>query len=256
MSGRRCATGRIGPRAFALAGLIGLALPGALFGQVSPAASAAVAASAASAPPAPPAPPLLSSPAKRDLAQRFIVLQQSSIENLVRNLVEAPARQMMAAGDPVLQTRVAADKREAAVKQVQNEVRKYVDAALPIVRDRAAKLSQSVLLPAVEEKFTEDELRQIVTFLESPVQRKLQQTLPDLSQTLAGKLVADTRPLVDPKLQAIEAAMAKALGVPLGKPVAATAKPGGASMPAGSGLTPAGTRSTPLGKPETPPAKP
>jgi hypothetical protein len=207
-------------------------------------AQQAPAASAASAP---------SSPAKRELAQRFITLQQSSIENLVRNLVEAPARQLMATGDPVLQTRVAADKREAAVKQVQEDVRKYVDSALPIVRDRAAKLTQSVLLPAVEEKFTEDELRQIVTFLESPAQRKLQQTLPELSQTLAGKLVADTRPQIDPKLKALEAAMAKTLGVPPGK---AQAAPSGSPMPAGSGLTPAGTRSTPLGKPDKPASKP
>lgn len=237
-------SGRRGPRAVFLACLAALGLVASVHAQTPPPAAAA------SAPSTPPSP---SSPAKRDLAQRFIVLQQASIENLARNLVEAPARQLMAAGDPVLQTRVAADKREATVKQVQEEVRKYVDSALPIVRDRAAKLSQSVLLPAVEEKFTEDELRQIVTFLESPAQRKLQQTLPELSQTLAGKLVADTRPQIDPKLKALEAAMAKALGVPAAKPGAAAPAPTG---PAGSGLTPSGTRSTPLGKPDKPASKP
>lgn len=228
-------SGRRGPRAMFVACLAALGLAAAAHAQTPPAAAPAASAAPASA-------------AKRDLAQRFIVLQQPSIENLVRNLVEAPARQLMAAGEPVLQTRVAADKREAAVKQVQEEVRKYVESATPIVRERAAKLSQSVLLPAVEEKFTEDELRQIVTFLESPVQRKLQQTLPELSQTLAGKLVADTRPQIDPKLKALEAAMAKALGVPAPKPAAAG--------PAGSGLTPSGTRSTPLGKPDKPASKP
>jgi hypothetical protein len=232
-------TGPRGPSRAVLACFMALGMATAVQAQ-SPPASAASA-----APATPPA-----SAAKRDLAQRFIVLQQGSIDNLVRNLVEAPARQMMAAGDPVLQTRVAADKREAAVKQVQEDVRKYVESALPIVRDRAAKLSQSVLLPAVEEQFTEDELRQIVTFLESPVQRKLQQTLPELSQTLAGKLVAETRPQIDPKLKALEAAMAKTLGVPPAKPSAAT--PSGSPGLAGSGLTPSGTRSTPLVVPSKP----
>jgi uncharacterized protein len=231
-----------GPRVAVLACFATLGITTAVSAQSPPAPAASAAA------PASPA-----SPAKRELAQRFIVLQQSSIENLVRNLVEAPARQLMAAGEPVLQTRVAADKREAAVKQVQEEVRKYVDSALPIVRDRAAKLSQSVLLPAVEEKFTEDELRQIVTFLESPAQRKLQQTLPELSQTLAGKLVADTRPQIDPKLKALEAAMSKTLGVPAGKTQAA---PAGSPPPAGSGLTPSGTRSTPLSKPDKSASRP
>ncbi|HEU4457653.1 MAG TPA: hypothetical protein VFR90_00845 [Methylibium sp.] len=198
--------------------------------------------------------PLAPTASKREFAQRFVLLQQPSIDNLVRNLVESPARQLMAAGDPVLMTRVPADKREAAIKQVQTEVRKYVDSATPIVREQANKLAQSVLLPAVEERFTEDELRQIVLFLESPAQRKLQQSLPELSQGLAAKLVEQTRPQIDPKLKALDTSVAKALGVPM-NPAARPADKS-ASMPAGSGLSPGGTRSTPLGgnKPADKPA--
>lgn len=199
-------------------------------------------------PPSSPAPaasmpaPLPPTASKREFAQRFVLLQQPSIENLVRNLVESPARQLMAAGDPVLMTKVPPEKRDAAIKTVQTEVRRYVDAATPIVREQAGKLAQTVLVPAVEEKFTDDELRQIVLFLESPTQRKLQLALPELSQTLAAKLVEQTRPQIDPKLRALDAAVAKALGVPTAK-TAEKSKP----MPAGSGMTPSGSRSTPLG---------
>lgn len=198
--------------------------------------------------------PLAPTASKREFAQRFVLLQQGSIENLVRNLVESPARQLMVAGDPVLMTKVPPEKREAAIKQVQAEVRKYVESATPIVSEQAGKLAQSVLVPAVEEKFTEDELRQIVLFLESPAQRKLQLALPELSQTLAGKLVEQTRPQIDPKLKTLEAAVGKALGVPITKADKTSEK--SAPMPAGSGLQPAGTRTTPLGKPDKAASKP
>lgn len=182
--------------------------------------------------PAASAAPIPSSPAKKELVQRLVALQQGSLDGLSRSLVEGPARQIMAAGEPVLQTRVPPEKREAAVKAVQEEVRKYIDGSVPLVRERAGKLSQSLLAPAFDEKFTEDELRQIVTFLESPANKKFQQSLPEISDQLARKLVTDSRPQIDPKVKALEAGVAKALGVPL--PAAASApagKPAAASGP-------------------------
>jgi hypothetical protein len=172
------------------------------------------------------------SPAKKDLVQRFITLQQASLDSLSRTLVESPARQLLAAAEPVLRSKVAADKREAVAKQLQDEARKFIDESQPIVRKRALELAQSQLAPALEEKFSEDELRQIVGFYESPAQKKLQQTLPELSDALAQKLVAETRPTIQPKVKALETSMAKALGVP--PPGAAPP----ASGPAGSGLKP------------------
>jgi hypothetical protein len=203
-------------------------------------------AQAASAPAS--APPAASSPAKKELAQKLVALQQSAMDSMVRNLVEGPARQLMTAGEPVLMTRVAPAKREATIKQVREEIRKYVDSATPIVRERASKLAQSSLVPTLEEKFSEDELRQIVTFYESPVNKKLQQLMPEVSATMAQKLVADTRPQIDPMIKVMEANVAKALGVP--------AQPsGGASAPTvapGQGL--GGSSGVKLGKPPAAPA--
>jgi uncharacterized protein len=204
---------------------------------------------AASAPASTPAAAPVSSPAKRELAQRLVTLQQSAIDGMVRNLVEGPARQLMAAGEPVLQTRVAPDKREATIKQVQDEVRKYVESATPIVRERANKLAQTTLLPALEEKFSEDELRQIVTFYESPVNKKLQQTMPEISASMTQKLVTESRPQIDPKIKQMEANVAKALGVPTRPAGAAPTTP----VAPGQGLGGSGG-GVKLGKPPAAPA--
>lgn len=212
---------------------------GVVIGALTPPGVAHAQAAPASAP----ASASASSPAKRELAQRLVTLQQSAIDGMVRNLVEGPARQLMAAGEPVLQTRIPADKREATVKQVQEEVRKYVDSAMPVVRERANKLAQTTLLPALEEKFSEDELRQIVTFYESPVNKKLQQTMPEISASMAQKLVAESRPQIDPKIKAMEANVAKALGV-ANKP--ATAAP---TTPVAPGQGLGGSGGIKLGKP-------
>lgn len=196
------------------------------------AAQAQNAASAASAPAG-------SSPAKRELAKRLLALQQPGFDALSRSLVEGPARQLLASAEPVLRNQVAADKREAVAKQLQDEARKYVDDATPAVRKRAQELAQSQVLPALEEKYTEDELRQIVTFYESAAYKKMQQVQPQVDQGLQQKLVADMSPAVEGKARALQATMAKLLGVPA-QPGAASGAGGNGA--AGSGLKPPAPR--------------
>lgn len=185
----------------------------------------------------------VSSAAKRDLAKRWVALQQGSLDAAARSIVEAPARQLLGAADPVLRSKVPADKREAVAKQLQDEARKYADDLTPVVRKRAQELAQTQMLAAVEEKYTEDELRQVVGFYESPVFKKLQQTQPPIEQALGQKLLAGVQPTVETKAKALQATMAKILGVspaPVG---------GSASVPAGTGLKPSAPKK--LGAPTT-----
>jgi len=169
----------------------------------------------AATPTAPASPPAAApSPAKRDLLQRLMALQQPALENMARNLAEQPVRQMLGAAEQAL-PRVAESKREAAVAQIQGEARKYFDDASAVVKDRSAKLGQSALLPLFDEKFSEDELRQLLVALEAPAYKKYQTALPELSNAFAQKLIADLRPLLDPKLKVLEQNITAALGVPL-----------------------------------------
>ena len=162
--------------------------------------------------PAAPA-PLPTSPAKKQLAAKIIALQQPGIEALARQLVEQPAAQLLQQAGPALQQRVPAEQREAVGREIQADVRKFVDEAAPLARDRAIKLAPSTIGTVLEERMTEDELKQVVAILESPANKKFQSLAGDMQRALAEKLVAETRPLIQPKLQALEQTVAKRLGI-------------------------------------------
>jgi hypothetical protein len=172
------------------------------------------------------------SPAKKELVQKLLALQQPGIEGAARNLVERPAAQMMQEAGRVLQTQVPADKREAIGKTIEADVKKYVDEAFPPVRERALKLAPTTLGAALEEKFTEDELKQLVAWFESPVNKKFQQASGEMQSNFMQKLVAESQPLVEPKLQALSQKVRTALGVPAaGAPAEGAAAPKAAAKP-------------------------
>ncbi len=179
--------------------------------------------------PAPPRPnasapaPLPSSPAKKALVAKILQLQQPGIEGLARQFAEQPAMQMLQQVGPALQQRVPAERREAVAKEIQADARKYAEEATPIVRERALKLAPATIGVLLEERFTEDELKQIIVLLESPLNRKYQAMGPEMQRALGEKLVAETRSTIEPKVKALEQQVVKRLQPP---PAAASgAKP-------------------------------
>jgi uncharacterized protein len=169
-----------------------------------------------------------SSPAKKELLQKLMTLQQPGIEGLARNLVEQPAVAMLQAAGRAL-PQVPADKREATGKSIEADIKKYVDESVPVVRDRAMKLAPSTIGAAMEEKFSEEELKQLVAWLESPVNKKYSQLGPEIQSGFTQKLVAESRPTVEPKLQALETKIRASLGVPA--PTDAAPAPAKAATP-------------------------
>jgi uncharacterized protein YqgV (UPF0045/DUF77 family) len=174
--------------------------------------------------PAAPA-PLPTSPAKKQLVAKILAIQQPGIEALARQLVEQPAAQLLQQAGPALQQRVAAEQREAVGREIQADARKFVDEAVPVVRERAIKLAPTTIGTVLEERMTEDELKQVLQILESPANKKFQSLAGDMQRALAEKLVAETRPLIQPKVQALEQSVAKRLGI--------TPPPAGAAPAAG-----------------------
>ena len=182
------------------------------------AAFGVVGAAAAQTPPAPTA-----SPAKKELVQRLMRLQQSDVEGFARTVVERPAAQMMReAGMALQQQQAPQEKREAAARAIEAEVKKYVEEAYPIVRDRALKLAPTTIGPVFEARMTEDELKQLITWLESPTAKKYQSLAVELRNNFSQKLVAEMPPILDPKLMALDGRIRTILGVP---PAGASAGP-------------------------------
>lgn len=168
------------------------------------------------------------SAAKKELVKKVLAAWQSGIESIADNLARQAATQVMQGTVPAL-SRLPADKREAAVGDIRAEVRKFYEDASAMLRKRAVELGPSTFGTQLEEKFTEDELKTLLTWLESPVSRKFQQLAVEMQQGLGQKLVAETRTAIEPKLKALEQALEQAIG----KRLSAAAQ-AGASAPKSS----------------------
>lgn len=155
-----------------------------------------------------------SSTTKQDLIARILVAQQPAIEQTAQAIVERPAIQMQQQAGLALQARVAPEQREAVAKRIQADLKKYIDEVGPSVRAQAVKLAPSTVGALLDEKFTEDELKQLVAIIESPVNKKFAQMGGDFQKSLGEKLVAQTQASVTPKVKALEQSIGGHLGLP------------------------------------------
>ena len=172
------------------------------------------------------------SPAKKELVAKVIALHQPGIEALARNLAQQPLARMLLPLNQALRANVPADKREAVAKEVDAEGRKYLDDVTPLLRSRATALAPELMTPILEKEFSEEELRQLATWLESPLSKKYAHASVEIQYGLAQKVVADTRAAVEPKLKAFQERIAPMVGLKVAKPPAASAASGaGKSKP-------------------------
>lgn len=155
----------------------------------------------------------VNSAAKNELVTKILQLQRPAIEGIATVLAQQPAQQMMQGASVALQSRVAPDKREAVAKEIQADLKKYSDEVVPLLRERAVKMAPTTIGTLLEEKFTEDELRQLIAIMESPVNKKFSQMNGELQKSLGEKLVAETRSIVEPKVKALDATIGKRLGM-------------------------------------------
>ncbi|MDO8318526.1 hypothetical protein [Rhodoferax sp.] len=165
------------------------------------------------------------SPAKQALVDKMLSLQRPAIEQTAQVIAERPALQMMQQAGAALQTRVAPEKREAIAKEIQTDLKKYADEVVPLMQQQAVKLAPATVGVMLAEKFTEDELQQLIAIIESPVNRKFLQMGGEMQKALVDKLVADMQATVDPKVKALATAMDKHLGLPAPAASAMASKP-------------------------------
>ncbi len=161
--------------------------------------------------------------AKKALLDKVLQLQRPAIEAQARALSERPAALLMQQASIMVQQRVPVEKREALMKEIQGDLRKYVDEATPLIREQALRLHPTVTGSVLDAKFSEAELKELVAALDSPALRKYQQTSDEMFRPLNEKLVQDNRATMEPKIKALEQALSRRLEAALGAPPPAPA---------------------------------
>lgn len=185
----------------------------------------ALASHAQSTPAAAPAAAAASSPAKKELIQRVLKLQQGGIERLATAMTEEPAVLLADRASAIIAAKVPKDRQETVAKEVQSELQKYLKDTVPLVRRSAQQLAPATIGAVLESKFNEDELREIVAMLESPAYGKYQQLSGEMQQSLQARLVSDTRATVEPRVQALEKTLGERLTAATSAAAATPAKP-------------------------------
>jgi hypothetical protein len=138
------------------------------------------------------------SPEKEKLIQR--ILQLWPVENVGLVMLQRPVAESIRQSRSLLQGRVSSELQEAAMKDIGQDAKKFLEDAAPVVNASAHKLIPTTVVPILAEKFSEEELRQIVAILESPVKAKFEAAAPEIEKALGEKIAAETGATINPKL--------------------------------------------------------
>lgn len=136
---------------------------------------------------------------KQELVQR--VLQVWHVEDLGKAMLQARAAEAVGRASSLLEGRTTQEKREAAMKSIAADTKKFLEDTTPVVHDNAQKLVPVTVGSLLAERFNEEELRQLVAMLESPVKRKFEELVPEMQKSLGEKLAAESGPTVNAKLR-------------------------------------------------------
>lgn len=142
------------------------------------------------------------SPAKQALVDQ--VLKLWNPDNIGQSMLQVPVADAVQQARAMLQGRAAPEKRDAAMADIINEAKAFMADATPITKASADKLILAKIAPLLAERYTDEELGQLIAILESPVKKKFEAMLPEMQKTLGEGVAADTRAVIDPKLQGLK----------------------------------------------------
>lgn len=152
---------------------------------------------------------------KLEWATKFVALQQGpELDRLVNQLADSAAQDVLQAWAPKLQSNVSKEKMEQARDSLNVELKKYFDDVYKTISAKTGKVSADALVPVYMQRFSLEELKQLVGFFESPAVKKYQAAAPELGNTFVQQLVEATRTDVAARGKQFDEAALKIIGNP------------------------------------------
>lgn len=155
-----------------------------------------------------------SSDAKRALAVRAVAAQEGPEMNRMLAQLAGSATQQLVANWDERVAQMPEAKQQGIINALDAELKKFNDDALKLITAQATKVRGDALLNAYIERFSEEELKQLVTLMEAPVFKKYQSVGPDLGAVYIKAIVDGTRSGVEARSKTFDAAATKIVGVP------------------------------------------
>ena len=150
---------------------------------------------------------------KLEWATKAVALQQGpELERLVGQLADSATQDILQNWGPKLQSNVSPAKMEQAKEGLNSELKKYFDDVSKTINSKVGKVSSSALIPAYMERFSLDELKQLVAFFESPAIKKYQSAAPELGSLFVKQLIEETNADVMARTRQFDDAATKIVG--------------------------------------------
>ncbi|MBR6975388.1 MAG: DUF2059 domain-containing protein, partial [Ottowia sp.] len=119
---------------------------------------------------------------------------------------------------------VPAARQQEVRNQLDVELKKFTEKTEKNVSAQVASAAESALVPVFMEKLSEDELKTIVTYLESPASTKFQNLGVEAGNAWAMKIIEATKDAVERDVKSFDAAAKRIVDAAAAKKAAAPAK--------------------------------
>ena len=160
---------------------------------------------------------------KRALAVKLAQMQQKADGSAMAEQLTASAVQPLLAGwSQRLDETVPPARQKDVRDKLDVELKKFADNTHKAVEAQVGKSAEAALVPIFMEKLSEDEMKTIIAYMESPAAVKFQSLSADAGNAWAQKVIDATRPTVEANVKSFDATASKIVGVP-------AAAPGGAA---------------------------
>ena len=144
---------------------------------------------------------------KRALATKLAQMQaKADSANLAGQLTDTAVGPVLANWSQRLDETVPPAKQKEVRDKLDVELKKFAESTYKTVEAQTAKSAEAALVPIFMEKLSEDELKTIIAYLESPVSAKFQALGPEATNAWAKRVVDATKASVESGVKGFDAA--------------------------------------------------
>ena len=166
------------------------------------------------------------SDAKRALAVKLAQIQAKADSSaLASQLTDTAVAPVLANWSQRLDQTVPPARQKEVREKLDVELKKYAESTYKTVEAQTAKAAEAALVPIFMEKLSEDELKTIITYLESPVSSKFQSLGAEATNAWAKRVVDATKTSVESGAKSFDAAANRIVSAAAGNGSASSAAP-------------------------------
>ena len=145
--------------------------------------------------------------AKRALANKLVQLQLKTDGPAITDQLTNSAVQPIVAGwSQRLDETVPPARQKEVRDKLDVELKKFADSTHKSIEAQVGKAAEAAMVPIFMEKLSEDEMKTIIAYMESPASAKLQALGADATDAWAKRIIDSTRSQVEASAKTFESA--------------------------------------------------